>query len=80
MATKRPNGLGGSLIYVSEETAPTPAPTQAPSPTPVIQYVPIGPGMPGHGGAGGGQGGAGGGQGGAGGHGQRVNPIRSFAL
>jgi len=36
--------------------------------------------MPGHGGAGGGQGGAGGGQGGAGGHGQRVNPIRSFAL
>lgn len=45
-ATKRPNGLGGSLIYVSEETAPTAAPTQAPSPTPVIQYVPIGPGMP----------------------------------
>ena len=45
-ATKRPNGLGGSLIYVNEETAPTAAPTQAPSPTPVIQYVPIGPGMP----------------------------------
>lgn len=45
-ATKRPNGLGGSLIYVSEETVPTAAPTQAPSPTPVIQYVPIGPGMP----------------------------------
>lgn len=45
-ATKRPNGLGGSLIYVSEETAPTAAPTQAPSPTPIIQYVPIGPGMP----------------------------------
>lgn len=41
-ATKRSNGLGGSLIYVNEETAPT----QAPSPTPVIQYVPIGPGMP----------------------------------
>ena len=41
-ATKRPNGLGGSLIYVSEETAPT----QVPSPTPIIQYVPIGPGMP----------------------------------
>lgn len=45
-ATKRPNGLGGSLIYVNEETAPTAAPTQVPSPTPVIQYVPIGPGMP----------------------------------
>lgn len=45
-ATKRPNGLGGSLIYVSEETAPTAAPTQVPSPTPIIQYVPIGPGMP----------------------------------
>lgn len=45
-ATKRPNGLGGSLIYVSEETSTTAAPTQAPSPTPVIQYVPIGPGMP----------------------------------
>lgn len=45
-ATKRPNGLGGSLIYVNEETAPTAAPTQAPSPTPIIQYVPIGPGMP----------------------------------
>ena len=45
-ATKRPNGLGGSQIYVNEETAPTAAPTQAPSPTPVIQYVPIGPGMP----------------------------------
>ena len=45
-ATKRPNGLGGSLIYVSEVTSTTAAPTQAPSPTPVIQYVPIGPGMP----------------------------------
>lgn len=45
-ATKRPNGLGGSLIYVSEETSTTAAPTQAPSPTPVIQYVLIGPGMP----------------------------------
>ena len=45
-ATKRPNGLGGSLIYVNEETAPTAAPTQVPSPTPIIQYVPIGPGMP----------------------------------
>ena len=45
-AAKRPNGLGGSLIYVNEETAPTAAPTQAPSPTPIIQYVPIGPGMP----------------------------------
>lgn len=31
-ATKRPNGLGGLLIYVNEETAPTAAPTQAPSP------------------------------------------------
>ena len=45
-ATKRPNGLGGSLIYVNEETAPTAGTTQAPSPTPIIQYVPIGPGMP----------------------------------
>lgn len=44
--TKRPNGLGGSLIYVSEETSTTAAPTQVPSPTPIIQYVPIGPGMP----------------------------------
>lgn len=46
--TKRPYGLGGSLIYVPDEGNPTAAPTQVPTPEPIIQteYIPVGPGMP----------------------------------
>ena len=46
--TKCPYGLGGSLIYVPDDGNPTAAPTQVPTPEPIIQteYIPIGPGMP----------------------------------
>ncbi len=47
-ATSQLNGLGGSLIYVYDEPDPTNEPTQAATPTPIIQteYITIGPGMP----------------------------------
>ena len=41
-------GLGSSLIYVQDEPDPTPEPTAAPTPEPIIktEYITIGPGMP----------------------------------
>ncbi len=44
----RHQGLGSSLIYVQDEPDPTPEPTAAPTPEPIIktEYITIGPGMP----------------------------------
>ncbi len=48
--TTPPHGLGSSLIYVYDEPDPTPEPTVAPTPEPIIktEYITIGPGMPYH--------------------------------
>ncbi len=46
--TNPTHGLGSSLIYVYDEPDPTPEPTAAPTPEPIIktEYITIGPGMP----------------------------------
>ena len=46
--TNPTHGLGSSLIYIYDEPDPTPEPTVAPTPDPIIktEYITIGPGMP----------------------------------
>ena len=47
-SANRYNGLGSSLIYVQDDSSPTPEPTAAPTPETIIktEYITIGPGMP----------------------------------